>query len=376
MRCILAVICSIGLAAGVTSCGIEKPQLPEGRNGLTLVALDTSGIYGDAWRGVPGAVVEITSSTFVYQERFVTDEDGRLSLEGLPSGDYTVQVSLKDEISNVLLLGQAKEQLDNAKALEDTVFMSFVSISPIVLNEIYFAGCNAGSFYFYDQFIELYNATNDTLYLDGYIMCRSTQVENIIDLEKEDYALAYYVYQFPGIRDVTRQCPIAPHDFLVIAGDAINHNLYGPLCVDLNAADWEFFNAVSNDYDNLAVPNLTPISTTGVDFTFNLMHCALWLATGEEYTFQEHCYMSGTSLICSPYVHIPLSTIIDGVEYSSNPASPRYMTIRIDAGLGGNGVTRYSGQSIERKVPGLDSNNSSFDFEALAHPTPGYSHSR
>jgi len=372
----VAMMAAAGLGVTMAACGVDKPTLPEGRGTLSLVAIDTSGVYGTGWRGVPGAKVSIASPTFVYEREFVTDDEGRLVIENLPSGDYTVQVSMKDEPNNILLMGQKQEELVNAATALDTIYMSFVSISPIVINEVYYAGCNASSFYYYDQFVELYNATSDTLYLDGYVMCRSTQVENLLDFESVDFAVAFYVYTFPGTRGVTRQCPIAPHDFLVLASDAINHHNYGSLCVDLSGADWEFLNALANDYDNPAVPNLTPVTTEGNDFSYNIAHCALWLATGEEYTFQEHCYMSGQSTICSQYVHVPLGTILDGVEYSSNPSSPRYMTRRLDAGMGGNGITRYSGVSIERKVPGLDSNNSSFDFEIVNHPTPGYSHSR
>jgi hypothetical protein len=358
------------------SCGIERPDLADGRNVLVLQALDTSGVYGVDTMAVASARIEITSPTFVFKHEYETDDEGRIVIKGLPNADYYIQASKRDEVNNVLLTGQRRQELRSEMQVEDTLFMSFVPMSPIVLNEIYFCGCNAAAFYYYDQFVELYNSTNDTIYLDGYVMCRSTQVDNLMDWEAVDYAVAYYVYQFPGERGVTRQCPFAPHDFLVIASDAIDHHRYGSLCMDLSNADYEFFNAAANDYDVLTVPNLTPLTTTGNEFSYNIGHCALWLATGEEYEFQEHCYMSGTSQICSPYVHIPLNTILDAVEYSANPGSPRYMTIRLDAGLGGNGITRYSGWSMERKVPGFDSNNSAFDFENIPRPTPGYSHTR
>jgi hypothetical protein len=366
------IVCLVALA---NSCGIEKPGRADGRNVLILQTIDTSGVYGEGWRGVPNAQVEISSSTAVYAKTYTADEEGRLVIEGMPAGDYYVQASMHDEINNVLLTGQKEKFLRGAAEVEDTLFMSFVPVSPIVLNEVYFCGCNGAAFYYYDQYVELYNSTADTIYLDGYVMCRSTQVDYLFDWEAIDFAVAYYMYQFEGVRGVTRQCPIAPHEFLVLATDAINHSRYGALCVDLSHADYEFFNAASNDYDNLSVPNITPLTTTGNEFSYNIAHCALWISTGEEYTFSEHCYTSGSSQICSPYVDMPLYTIIDAVEYSANPSSPRYMTIRLDGALGGNGITRYSGRSMERKVPGFDSNNSAFDFETIA-PTPGYSHTR
>jgi len=371
MKRSLAIVSLACAAALVGSCGAEKPEVAEGRATLVLQAVDTSGVYSEGWSGVANASVEITSATFAYKHIFTTDEMGRIEIEGLASGDYYVQASMRDDENDVLLAGQRKMKLTSDAEEKDTLFMSFVPMSPIVINELYYAGCNASSFYFYDQYVELYNSTGDTLYLDGIVVCRSQQSQVLPpdSLETVDYALAYYMYQFPGTRGVTRECPIGPHEFIVIACDAINHYIYGGgLCVNLLNADYEFFNARANDYDNVSVPNIEQLTNSTVDFALNLAHTGVFIATGEEYTFIEH---DGSS-----FVQVPLRTILDAVEYSATQGSTfrRYLTLRIDAGLGGNGMARYSGQSIERKVPGFDSNNSSFDFEIAGTPTPGYSH--
>jgi len=354
----------------MVSCGLDKPDSADGRSVLVLQTVDTSGIYAGEWRGVPGAQVEITGALTAYKNIFTADENGKIVLDGLPTGDYYIQASMRDEEHDVLLTGQTKKMLQSQTEVKDTLFMSFVPLSPIVINELYYCGCNGSSFYFYDQYVELYNSTSDTLYLDGYVVCRSQQSDGIFDIEGADFALGYYVYQFPGMRGVTHQCPIGPHEYLVCATDAINHHNYGALCVNLLGADWEFFNPIQNDYDNLSVPNILPISTMGKDFTLTLTHTGVFLATGEDITFVDYTTSSGVS----PFAQVPLGTIVDAVEYGSSPSIRRYMTLRIDAGIGGNGMTSYSGQSIERKVPGFDSNNSSFDFVILGSPTPGYSH--
>ncbi len=372
MRRLLAGISVACAGALVSSCGLDKPDDADGRCVLVLQAVDTSGVFTEEWRGVAGAKVEIASAMTAYKDIFTADDAGRIVLEGFPVGDYYIQASMRDEEHEVLLTGQAKKMLRSEAEVKDTLFMSFVPMSPIVINEMYYAGCNGSSFYYYDQFVELYNSTDDTLYVDGYIVCRSQQSDNLYDIEGADFALAYYMYQFPGTRGVTHQCPIAPKGFLVLACDAINHHNYGALCVNLLNADWEFFNPTQNDYDNLLVPNLLPVSTVGKDFTMSLGHTAILLATGEEYTFAEYTTTSGVS----PFIQVPLKTILDAVEVTENPSPTfrRYWTLRIDAGLGGNGMTKYGGQSIERKVPGFDSNNSSFDFDIVGAPTPGYSH--
>ncbi len=371
----IAVILLSGAAALVSSCGIEKPEVAEGRATLVLQAVDTSGVLAEGWVGVANARVEIASAFYAYKQTFTTDEAGRIEIDELSSGTYYIQASMRDEEHDVLLTGQRKMKLTSDSEEQDTLFMSFVPLSPIVINELYYAGCNASSFYFYDQYVELYNSTADTLYLDGIVVCRSQQSEVLTpeELETVDFALAYYMYQFPGTWGVTRQWPLGPHEYAVIACDAVNHHVYGGgSCVDLLNADYEFFNARAADYDNVSVPNILQVTNATVDFALNLAHTGVFIATGEEYTFAEYTTSSGVS----EFVQVPLRTILDAVEYAASQSSTfrRYLTLRIDGGLGGSGMTRYSGQSIERKVPGFDSNNSSFDFVNVATPTPGYSH--
>ncbi len=372
MKRLFVIISAACAGALMLSCGLDKPDEADGRCVLVLRAVDTSGVYSEEWTGVAGAKVDIASALDAYKGTFTTDETGKIVVEGLPMGEYYVQASMRDEEHDVLLTGQAKKKLRSEAEVKDTLFMSFVPVSPIVINELYYAGCNGSSFYYYDQFVELYNSTGETLYLDGMVICRSQQSDGIFDIEGEPFALAYYMYQFPGTWGVTRQCPIGPREFVVIACDAINHHNYGALCVNLLGADWESFNPTQNDYDNLLVPNILPVSTVGKDFTLSLGHTGIFIATGEEYTFAEYTTSSGVS----PFIQVPLSTILDAVETAENPSPTfrRYLTLRIDAGLGGIGMTKYSGQSIERKVPGFDSNNSSFDFDIVGAPTPGYSH--
>jgi hypothetical protein len=91
------------------------------------------------------------------------------------------------------------------------------------------------------------------------------------------------------------------------------------------------------------------------------------IATGKQYEYEE--YEPGKF-----HVRIPIETIIDGVEYAASASSVKELTSRVDAGLAGIGCTRYSGRSVERREPGLDTNNSTSDFLLTSPPTPGYSY--
>jgi hypothetical protein len=353
----------------VSACGEEMPIVPDGENNLILYAIDTSGVDDGMWVPAVDATVKIAGVNFEYRAIFQTDHDGSVVIANLPAGKYTIVAEKINLEENILLLGQMSKTLVYEPSEVDTLYMSYIKSSPIVINEIYYAGCTV-IYYYNDQFVELYNSSQDTLYLDGYVLCRTTQVEEVLgDIESYDYAIAYYVYQFPGTRDVTRECPIAPGEYQVIAFDAYNHSLVGGNCVDLSEANWETFNATSFDYDNLTVPNLVPMTAVGVDFSTNLNHGAIWLSTGEGIYFEAH--WDGSKM--QDYVHVPLESIVDGVEYDNDPGENKYLTIRVDAGMGGAGNSRYTGLSIERRYPGLDSNNSTFDFE-ITLATPGYQH--
>jgi hypothetical protein len=239
--------------------------------------------------------------------------------------------------------------------------------SGLLINEIFYCGSDAASFYFYDQFVELHNSSNSTIYLDGIIVTRQAQ-STYPDQETAPFVRAIYAYQFPGTPVTGRQYPVRPGEFVVIAADAVNHKQWCQKSIDLSGADWEFFNPLSSDYDNPAVPNIVNINPSSkVDYLINLTRNAVVIATGEQYGYEE--YEPGKF-----HVRIPIETIIDGVEYAASASSTKELTSRVDAGLAGIGCTRYSGQSVERREPGLDTNNSTADFLLTLHPTPGYSY--
>ena len=360
-----AFLTTVAMLAG---CGEEKPRLLDGSNSMTICAVDTANVLGGgAGAPVAGVTIRINAEGFFFQRTLVTGDDGWAEINNIPAGKYIL--TAERVLSDLLIFGQKEKSLLAKPALMDTIRMGFVPTTPLVMNEIYYAGCKASAFYYYDQFIELYNSSDETIYLDGYIVGRGTHYEDLLDWESVDYAIAYYIYKFPGQSGVTRNYPIEPGEFLVLACDAYDHSLIDEACVDMTGADFEFCNPLAFDYCNSEKVHLEPVTTEGNDFTMNLGHESVFIATGEEYSFVEHVNESGPQV----YGHVPLETILDGVEYASNPEAPRYMTRRLDATLA-PGAPKYGARSIERRFPGLDSNNSAFDFIVTDAPTPGYHH--
>jgi hypothetical protein len=351
------------VAAG---CGRERPGGPDGAGTIVVAVTDTSGFFPGSVLGEPffmdSTDVSIQSRTHIFTASRRTGESGVAVFEGLASGIYSVFVRREVSVgpNKVVFTGFGDLQLAGEETATDTILAKTVSVSNLMINEIFYAGSCASSYYFYDQYVELYNASNDTLYLDNVILTRQLGTIDP-DMENKDYVRAIYAFQLKG---TGRQWPIAPGRYVVIAADAVNHRNYCANSPDLSKADYECFNALGNDYDVPGVPNfesIIPGRTT--DYLINLVHNAVVIATGEEYSIDENNYM-----------FLPIYTVIDGVEYSANPSAKKEMTVRVDAGFAGVGVTRYSATSVERREPGLDTNNSTYDFVNISPVTPGYFH--
>jgi hypothetical protein len=67
---------------------------------------------------------------------------------------------------------------------------------------------------------------------------------------------------------------------------------------------------------------------------------------------------------------VDISTILDAVQYRSNVTLPKYIDDRLDRGIV-QAPARYSGKSMQRKEPGMVTNDGSLDWEILPAPTPG-----
>ena len=366
------------------SCVQDIPVQKDGSFRYSAVLLDSSNIFpfDSALGYAPFKNRHITLESGSYFEQIgvtkkyhaLTDFAGRVFFDNLTYSQYLFYSEFVDTIrfnntsgewDSVKVGGIGIPDIQSDETFTDTIYINSV-LPNLVINEIFYAGSDRSTFYFYDQFIELYNASNETKYLDGLILCRARQTLNP-DMEINDFVQVLYVFQFPGTPLTGMDYPIEPGEFVVIAGDALDHSQYVDVALDLSDAEWEFYNPYAGEVDNHAknVTNILPERT--VDFLINLSHNAIVLADGSEWEYGEF-YTSGSS----QYIHIPINTVIDAVEYSSNSESTKELTRRLDAGFAGVGMSKYSGKSVERRVPGFDTNNSRLDFIILDVPTPGF----
>ncbi|MBD3223335.1 MAG: DUF4876 domain-containing protein [Caldithrix sp.] len=368
------------------ACQRTMPTQQDGQMEFTVVVKDASGIVqGDsmlAYSPVSHATVTLASNSYYTTENkpetftAVTDADGQVCFKDLPMASYSVDVQKEwiyedtetGMMDTVMLRGSKIVDLMPGSEMIDTVETIMETASDLVINEIYYCGPVNNAFYFYDQFVELYNPSKDTVYLDGKVLCRALSRQHP-QMDTIDFMQALYIYQFPGEPLTGRNYPLLPGEFTVIAQDAFDHSQFIGSSIDLSTADWEFYNPYKGDYDSppANVTNIAPDNS--VDFMINLSHNGVILADGSEWYYGEYSQSGNYQ-----YIHLPLHTIIDAVEYASSLESTKELTRRVDAGFAGVGMSKYSGKSTERRIPGFDTNNSTLDFIVIDHPTPGYQH--
>jgi len=125
-----------------------------------------------------------------------TDEAGVVEFRDLLSGKYAVSAMYNFDSLNVIV-GSTDLTVRSPETAQASISM-YASKPGLKINELYTVGPPNDEFYFYDQFIELYNSANDTAYLDGMVVCRLYgNIDNVT-----------YMFQFPGTPVTGRQYPV------------------------------------------------------------------------------------------------------------------------------------------------------------------------
>ncbi len=353
----------------------KQPQKPEqkDRNGsATLLVVDTSAVLDpdhlSKWTPVSGAKVELFSKEYNSRSAFVTDSAGQARIDNIIASQYDVNISFP-VTADLNLLAETQLTITATTEKMDTILLSPQTPAPIIINEIYYCGPQNNIYFCFDQYVELYNRSDSTVYVDGMILARVRTMDNLApNIDSLEYVQTVYPYQFPGMPGGT-QYPVLPGHYVVVASDAFDHRQSTPNAVNLENADFEFYNEYKNDYDNPAVPNLVNLNpASGTDFLINLSSDAVVLSDGTNWELVTVMTASGEK----EYVNLPLSTIIDGVEYKATATKPKNLTYRVDSGFTGTEIVKYSGKSVQRIAPTRDTNNSNSDFLTQNFSTPGY----
>ena len=280
MKCIFrivlaALICPVLLSS--CSDDEEERKIDVAFNAIPKVAgaLDVSSLSG-----TPVMFTEVRNQN---TKQFILDANGTAKAS-LPMGVYNIAIeksivnaqgeqvviSLRMENVNVNTNGQIIEGYVNslpASALgKDFIF-----------SEVFFNGeTNSGRMMHPDQYIVLFNPTEEVLYADGV----SIGVTMHLSWQnKQLWYDSYYPNQVPIGGFITipgsgEEHPVLPGEKLVIAFTAINHSevVNGEIAydhaVDLSGADYEiYYGPDANDVDNPSVPNVL-ITENGDSYGF------------------------------------------------------------------------------------------------------------
>jgi hypothetical protein len=359
----ILTILSLFLLIYLCGCKENPPVVHDGDGVIELKA-----VWDRSTDSIPDIVplqyAKVIMSSQYGIQIYSTGADGFLRLNHLPSANYNISVrSPLPEDKTIILVGAVRDvKIASGQTCTPTITAKPVSSSGIAINEIYSVGPVNNIFYFYDLFIELYNSSDSVKYVDGMQIMRvsgsldGTQVPGGDWYNDGRMQGVTYIYKFPG-KAGEKNYPFNPKQFLVLAGDAVDHRKVLSNSIDLSHADWEFYNQyMPADIENPSVPDLLNLKPeNGTKFLISLAGDIIALASGVDTVWNDG---------------IDITTIVDAVQYSSNPTHVKTLDDRLDRGLALY-PPRYSGKSLQRKEPGMDTNDGSLDFEILQAPTPG-----
>lgn len=343
-------------------CAENPPSMADGQGQLHITALRNTGTEAKpVYIPLSKAKVILTSEYGASIE--YTDNNGVLQLNNLPSATYNISVRMTHpDDPTIIFSGSLKSVYIGAgTVVADTLITKAISSSGIAINEVYISGPVNNFFYFYDQYIELYNASDSVKYLDGMMVMRisgNSEGKGAGADEGDDGDIdgITYAFKFPG-NPGEKNYPFEPHTYKVLAVDAVDHRKSVAASIDLSNADWEFFNQFSaDDIDNPKVPNLLNMrAEVTSDYLLNLSSDIIAISSGADSVFIDG---------------IDISTVIDAIEYRSSTTSKKTLDQRVDRGFIVS-PPKYSGKSLQRREPGGDTNDATVDWEILAKPTPG-----
>lgn len=339
-----------------------------------------------------------------YSEKLTLEADmdaaGKAEISGVIPGLYTVSIDGKTSSpdgSDYYLNGNAVNYpiVNSDKPLDISV--RALVAGKLIFKEIYYSGSRSatGGIYFRDQFYEIYNNTENVIYLDKlymghlYPMTATTKLPVWPEEDGDDYVYAETIWQFPGNGT---DYPLKPGESCILAQAALNHQqeLFNPKSpVDCSGAEFEFYNGFALTPDQAAV-NMHAFYNDGknelslpfyLTSVFGAAYVLFQVPEGADYRpwagdkWQTADLASQHNTL---FAKVPVDYILDVVECGTKQSdlSGKRIPGFLDAGMTWVGGS-YVGKSVSRKIIGTrpdgspifkDTNNSTSDFEIQDTP--------
>ncbi|MEE1885714.1 DUF4876 domain-containing protein [Pedobacter flavus] len=388
------------------------------------------------------AEVTLTNKTDGRIIKGISDASGLIVFESVTPGNYSVvaalTISAKDyqlltgtTIAQDIVFNGSLETNIVANSGTLTINLQSGAIGDWVIKQIYYGGSSTtNGAVFRDQFIEIYNNSNQVLYADSLyisqIFGKNTRVSavdtadpaylsngqynwaNAIGMNvanpNSNYVYMKSLLMIPGNG---KQYPVQPGASIIIAQNAQNHkasyvgsdgkpvSVKNPeLTIDLSNADFEAYygdlegiNPLASDTDNPLIPNVKVFFRGGDrDLILNnngyegivIFKSKTNPTELPGFPSPEIKAISNTTTL---YKQLPINLIIDAVDIAHTTPSSRAakrMPDAIDAGftftLGGayssHAVIRTTSKTIDGRRILKDTNNSTEDFVSINMADP------
>lgn len=334
-----------------------------------------------------------------------TNDNGQ-AVFNVRGGNYDISISFVEE--HVIDISGYPNERDliffgntaNELITEDNISISLnteysIKNEGFVIKELYTSGSLTpeGKNYTADQFVEIYNNTDQILYSDGLcfgVVINTTTYKPTPWVDENGNLLPRiplwsFVAIVPGSGE---QHPVQPGESIVIALSGLNHRddpNGNPNSVDLSIADWEMVVDDGKYVDIPEVPNILMQRLT-------IGNAMIMDSRGQPVIIfrlpsddLEAMFTNPDNFMMNPTGRfncfmVPTEWVIDGVDNLRLDDRGAYKRLPgiIDAGYIQHNAG-HSGVSIRRKVQEvvngltiyMDTNNSSNDFRTNQIPTPG-----
>lgn len=390
------VITAIILLWSLFSCTREEPiQVKEMKIEFNLPSSFSSGVkYSDK---------EVVFTNQHNSYTFKTDANGVLVIPQIIPDEYTINTTWEMSGSEYMQLISSSENVeDKAKVLikatltnyplfvrkDFTVDLEKIIMKSLLISKLYFSGTkdNSNRNYRTDSFIEVFNNSDQIVYLDGKYLALTESVTPAVYLAKDDpnYLYTRQICRFPGDGS---DYPLEPGKSIVIAArSARDHTTSASNSVDLSNADFEV-----KELDGTGNPDVKalPVISSSVPIKFfnlvtNGANAVFLFDTDQDIFEWPEVYAPGKTS-GERFRKVPVDVVLDGVESLTNKTTTgpdvnlKRLQDIVDAGFGYiNATSGYTNESLERKVSGTDgerivlqdSNNSTADFVIITGPTP------
>jgi hypothetical protein len=353
------------------------------------------------WTGGVIAGATVTARRPFLEATGMTDSLGQVRFANLLPGVWTVSVLRVLTAAERALLPPAQADLTAFGGGRDVTLAPPATAlavaaratrrGSLVISEKFPATWLGNQSYLLGTYVEIYNNSDTTIYLDGKLFGRGprffidyTVYEEPCSLTQQwqtdpDGVWSVGLWRFPG---TGQQYPLAPGEAAVLATDAVDHSLVDPRWPNLSTARFEFVGPA--DVDNPAAVNMTEVFRASSD---PLGHGPRFDGDGILFIAKDLDIDTLPTVqppdFRLPIPRVPRDAILDVVTFMMVPSfytqygfqlCPLAINPVFDAGPAWI-MDPAVFMSVRRPALGtvlLRSGSTVNDFEIISQPTPGY----